>query len=48
MRWKLSLIVLTFIIVACTAVGTPLPPPEAAPVAEAELEAQQDSCASCR
>ncbi len=39
MRWKLSLIVLTFIMVACTAVGTPLPPPEAAPAAEAELEA---------
>jgi len=38
MRLKLSLIVLTFILSACTAVGTPLPPPEADTVPETESE----------
>jgi photosystem II stability/assembly factor-like uncharacterized protein len=35
MRWKLSLIVLTFIMAACTAVGTPLPEPASVPESEA-------------
>ena len=39
MRWKLSLIVLTLTLSACTAIGTPLPPlePESAPLSEAEI-----------
>ena len=36
MRWKLVLTVLTLVVSACTAVGTPLPPPEAAPASESD------------
>jgi len=38
MRWKLTLIILTLILSACTTDGTPLPPPEAAPASDAESE----------
>ena len=38
MRWKLTLIVLTLIMSACTAVGTTLSPSEAAPLSETEAE----------
>jgi len=46
MRWKLSLIGLTFIISACTGTETPLPLPEAGPVSEAEPGAPTDTPAS--
>jgi len=40
MRWKLALTVLTLVMSACTAVGTSLPPPESAPLSEAEAETE--------
>ena len=40
MRWKLALTVLMLGMLACTALGTPLPPPEAEAVSEAETETE--------